>query len=171
MSNIRFNVHMRSPEEDEDEEENNNYFFPSADWIQENSYNNYNSYSEQYPLYNTIDISSNSTESLFTMLAMIDRMGHLLQRVDPIEIAIERSTADQELTRSEDMNINVSTQCYETTDKKFDSCSICTEKYENKDNVSVLKCGHIFHTKCIKEWGHYKPVCPVCKESIETCNN
>jgi hypothetical protein len=171
MSNIRFNVHMRSPEEDE-EEINNTYFFPSADWIQENNYNTYNSYSDTtYPLYNTIGISANSTESLFTMLAMIDRMGHMFQGVDPLEIAIERSSADQELTRSEDININVSTQCYETTDKKFDSCSICTEKYDNKDVVSVLKCEHIFHTKCIKEWGYYKAVCPLCKESIDTCNN
>lgn len=169
MSNIRFNVHMRSPEEDEDEDENNTYFFPSAQWVQENNYALYPD--TMYPVYNTINISGNSTESLFTMLAMIDGMGHMFQGVDPLEIAIERSSADQELTRSEDMNINVSTQCFETTDKKFDCCSICTDKYDNKDVVSVLNCGHIFHTKCIKEWGHYKAVCPVCKESIDTCNN
>lgn len=169
MSNIRFNVHMRSPDENENEEEINTYFFPSASWIQENNYQSYSDpYSDSYPLYNTVDISSNSTESLFTMLAMIDRMGHMFQGLDPIEIAIERSEADQELTRSEDINVNVSSQCYETTDKKFDSCSICAEKYDKKDIVSVLKCGHIFHTNCIKEWGHYKAVCPVCKEPIDT---
>jgi len=168
MSNIRFNVHMRSPEDDENE--NNTYFFPTAQWVQqEENYPSCYYLNTAYPLYNTNNISgNNSTDALFTMLTMIDRMGSLFQGVDPLELALEQSSADQELTRSEDVNINVSTQCFETTDKKFESCSICTDNYDNKDVVSVLKCGHVFHTKCIKEWGHYKNVCPICKKTIDT---
>lgn len=57
-------------------------------------------------------------------------------------------------------------------------CSICLEDIRSKTNVdgftilpknakySVLKCNHIFHTKCLKKWFYKKGVsasCPVCR--------
>ena len=41
-------------------------------------------------------------------------------------------------------------------------CSIC---YENMDsvNISVLMCGHKFHTSCIFKW---RNSCPMCKNNI-----
>lgn len=63
---------------------------------------------------------------------------------------------------------SLSSQLYDTTDKKYDSCLICTEEYTKTDNVSVLKCGHVYHPKCIREWCKHKTCCPMCKESIPT---
>ena len=60
----------------------------------------------------------------------------------------------------------VKTQPYDTTDKNYEECSICTDKYEKKEEVSVLDCGHVYHPKCINEWAKYKPTCPVCKAEI-----
>ena len=34
------------------------------------------------------------------------------------------------------------------------------------DVTSILSCGHMFHHDCIKEWCHYKAVCPLCKKNI-----
>ncbi len=65
---------------------------------------------------------------------------------------------------------NLSSQLYETTEKKYESCSICTEEYNKNDYVSVLKCNHVYHPKCIKEWCKRKTCCPLCKESIPTVN-
>ena len=43
-----------------------------------------------------------------------------------------------------------------------EECPICMDGYSDKSGVQV-KCGHIFHRKCIKEWleGDYR--CPVCR--------
>ena len=31
-------------------------------------------------------------------------------------------------------------------------CCICLSEYDNRENVSVLRCGHVFHTECTAEW-------------------
>lgn len=73
---------------------------------------------------------------------------------------------DRHHDRTEESKINITSQLYETTNKKYDECSICTENYQDNDEVSVLKCFHIFHYKCIDEWGHYSTTCPICKQEI-----
>ena len=72
-----------------------------------------------------------------------------------------------ELERNEKIKIEVSSKPYSKTDKVFTSCSICSDDYKDEDIVSVLDCTHVFHKNCIEEWGHYNPVCPVCKTSIK----
>ena len=79
---------------------------------------------------------------------------------------LRASVEDSEIKRDDDKNIDVTSQKFSTTDKKFSSCSICTDEFKESDDVCVIPCGHIFHSTCIKEWGHYKPECPLCKQSI-----
>jgi hypothetical protein len=39
---------------------------------------------------------------------------------------------------------------------------------ENKeDDVSVLKCGHIFHSNCIERWLKNKKECPLCRQKVD----
>jgi len=45
-----------------------------------------------------------------------------------------------------------------------EECSICLDKIN--DNISLLKCSHIFHTKCIEKWT--RDNCPICRKEI-TC--
>ena len=47
----------------------------------------------------------------------------------------------------------------------LDICPICLIKYEHPyDIVSVLKCGHIFHTDCVANWLNQKNNCPLCRQ-------
>jgi hypothetical protein len=71
--------------------------------------------------------------------------------------------------KSDDVQVNLKSISYETCGKKYETCSVCMEDYTNKDIVSVLDCGHIYHTNCIKDWGdNYNPSCPLCKTVIPT---
>lgn len=45
-----------------------------------------------------------------------------------------------------------------------DNCVICLESLKNK-KISKMRCGHIFHDTCIKEWldsSSYQN-CPICR--------
>jgi hypothetical protein len=75
--------------------------------------------------------------------------------------------SSSELERNEKVNIDVSSKTYSETEKVFTNCSICSDDYNDDDTVSVLDCTHVFHKNCIEEWGHYNPVCPICKSSIK----
>ena len=49
-------------------------------------------------------------------------------------------------------------------------CPICYDEIENKNKISQLKCGHIFHQECISEWTKKCKEgnnCPVCRTVIE----
>ena len=48
--------------------------------------------------------------------------------------------------------------------------SICYDEIGNKNKISQLKCGHIFHQECISEWTKQCKEgnnCPVCRTVIE----
>lgn len=48
-------------------------------------------------------------------------------------------------------------------------CTICLEKFENKEFVVVLHCKHIYHKTCIRKWidkNVLKPKCPNCNYSL-----
>ncbi|VDK78829.1 unnamed protein product [Litomosoides sigmodontis] len=42
-------------------------------------------------------------------------------------------------------------------------CTICLEKMPMKD-ISALRCGHLFHFRCIKYWLAEKETCPECRK-------
>lgn len=48
-------------------------------------------------------------------------------------------------------------------------CAICYSEL-NKDPVK-LKCDHIFHSECIKEWVKSSATCPICRYNIFMCSN
>lgn len=46
-----------------------------------------------------------------------------------------------------------------------DICSICLVSYDHPyDIVSVLKCGHVFHTDCVSSWLNQRDTCPLCRQ-------
>ena len=49
---------------------------------------------------------------------------------------------------------------------KIDNCRICFDDFSNDDEIGKTVCNHLFHYKCILEWGKYKQECPLCKESL-----
>lgn len=52
------------------------------------------------------------------------------------------------------------------TSQNFQQCTICLMGYKSRDRVCSLDCKHLFHSKCIKEWGKYKSTCPTCRCNI-----
>jgi hypothetical protein len=47
------------------------------------------------------------------------------------------------------------------------TCSICFDDFEENDDVSILKCNHLFHYKCINKWlMENKTTCPICRKNF-----
>jgi len=49
--------------------------------------------------------------------------------------------------------------------------SIVSERTIEYSKPVSLKCGHIFHNSCIKEWLKKSGTCPICRATIFECNN
>lgn len=46
-------------------------------------------------------------------------------------------------------------------------CNICMDSYKENDIITKLKCGHFFHTECIKTWLCQEKIsCPICRTDI-----
>ena len=65
---------------------------------------------------------------------------------------------DSHLEKSKNNNI-VDDEC----------CAICFS--ELNDDPVKLKCNHIFHSECIKEWVKSSATCPICRYNIFMCSN
>lgn len=134
-------------------------------------------YGSNEPPRETIPFGNNPTNALLAMMGIVSILGPDVG-INPTELdmrnmqnyglesVLMRSEENQQLQRNDSINIIVSSDRYDATDKKFDSCPICIDPFEDNTVVSVLNCTHIYHTKCIKEWGHYTLKCPVCKADI-----
>lgn len=46
-----------------------------------------------------------------------------------------------------------------------DDCRICLDNFESDNQCLLLKCGHIFHKKCLEDWNHKAAGedCPLCR--------
>ncbi|XP_049401208.1 probable E3 ubiquitin-protein ligase ZFP1 [Solanum stenotomum] len=42
-------------------------------------------------------------------------------------------------------------------------CSICLDDYYDKEKLTEINCGHLYHFGCIREWIKLKNSCPICK--------
>jgi len=45
-------------------------------------------------------------------------------------------------------------------------CIICLDELNIGETVSLIKCGHIYHSECLYTWLLKKPVCPLCDEEL-----
>ena len=46
-------------------------------------------------------------------------------------------------------------------------CSVCLQSFNDEDDVIKLKCTHIYHPNCIKEWlSTSSNKCPICREEV-----
>ena len=77
--------------------------------------------------------------------------------------ALQESEQDLELKKKE--NIELKILSYNFSGKEI-TCRICLNNIIENDIVSKLECLHVFHTKCIKNWGKYKPECPLCRSKL-----
>lgn len=56
----------------------------------------------------------------------------------------------------------------EATEDHVDPCTICIGPITKQDAIHILRCGHCFHTDCLRPWGedHQKETCPVCRQPL-----
>ena len=47
------------------------------------------------------------------------------------------------------------------------SCCICLAPMKINQEVTLLKCQHLFHYNCLDKWVENKEVCPFCRGKIE----
>ena len=57
--------------------------------------------------------------------------------------------------------------------KREEECSLCLEQFAKHDKLTVLLCGHEFHTDCLHKSVHTEfentrsmPRCPLCRKNI-----
>lgn len=48
-----------------------------------------------------------------------------------------------------------------------EECVICLNTMVKKQSVTLLKCGHTYHSQCIYGWFLIKRVCPICNIRID----
>lgn len=89
--------------------------------------------------------------------------------MDEIMDAVMEESADSYKMERKNIKLDISQQKFHTilNTKDTTMCSICQDNFDKEDICSVLECGHIFHNKCINEWGMYKPQCAVCRREIK----
>lgn len=55
-----------------------------------------------------------------------------------------------------------------TLDTSLDfECIICLEDFQKNDLVTIIKCGHLYHTVCLYGWFKKKKRCPICNIRIK----
>ncbi|CAK1545751.1 unnamed protein product [Leptosia nina] len=45
-------------------------------------------------------------------------------------------------------------------------CTICSDLVNPSENIHVIKCGHIFHYDCLKQWVDRSKSCPQCRIKV-----
>jgi hypothetical protein len=48
-----------------------------------------------------------------------------------------------------------------------DECIICLQDFKQNDCVTLVKCGHIYHTECLYIWFLKKRTCPICDIEVQ----
>jgi hypothetical protein len=52
---------------------------------------------------------------------------------------------------------------FESTEQQH--CSICLEAYQEGEQLTALRCHHVFHIDCLARWMMRAAVCPLCRTS------
>jgi len=48
------------------------------------------------------------------------------------------------------------------------ACAICTDTFNNSEQLKKLPCDHLYHSPCIKEWlTKTNHICPVCRHDVQ----
>ncbi len=127
------------------------------------------SYKKVKELYqHRIDNGYLPTEATMTQLIIEKNLLGTQQANFSIEVEPEvaEATTREESMESyyNDIKAGAQVQCIGRRTRKNVRCPICMRKKKSKIR---LKCGHIFHRKCIDEWARWRPVCPTCKDVLD----
>ena len=56
------------------------------------------------------------------------------------------------------------------SEESEEECAVCLCKIEEGEEISDLRCDHLFHKVCLDRWVQYKrSTCPLCRDSLAPC--
>ena len=120
----------------------------------------------------------NMMTNMVMMLGLGDNLFDMMGP-DPDELmlreAMERSLSEYAMSKK-DITVEIKTLKYKDLDVKQKEenkmCSICRDDYDDNEQVTIVDCCKaVFHEDCIREWGKYKPMCPLCRKEIPHKSN
>ena len=102
--------------------------------------------------------------------SLVDYLNVLID-VSENGFGLDNETHNETLT-TEDVD-NITQKSFKDIDIEVsdysDTCIVCQECYSPEDTVSILKCGHFFHKKCLDNWLlNYNCVCPFCRTTVNS---
>ena len=86
----------------------------------------------------------------------ISFIGSLIVKSEKPKIKLQKIKMTKDLYTKNDGNIN-----------EIPSCCICLSPMKINQEVTLLKCQHLFHFNCLDKWIQNKEVCPFCRGKIE----
>ena len=80
---------------------------------------------------------------------------------------INRLCLDRIKNRKKEQNNLTDIQEYIVEKKLIDyECLICLEDFNERETVSLINCGHMYHTQCIYSWFLTRRTCPLCDTEL-----
>jgi len=83
-------------------------------------------------------------------------------------IKLKEKTKTKKMKKKKDTTANNGTAAADNgIDTTSLCCSICLDKFEENDVVSILPCSHVFHKDCLSDWAVMpKDECPMCRKDM-----
>lgn len=93
-------------------------------------------------------------------------MGSVPRGLNEIELALLPKTPYQ--SNINEPQSSLSSENPEAEEKTFtkEICCICYDEINQGEYVTILKCKHIHHCECIKDWLVKQKNCPICKKEV-----
>lgn len=122
---------------------------------------------DEEELLNTLLLNNTLSQFINTVDLLAQYFGEDEEYDEEYEIALRES---EDMLKKKDIVLNIKSAKY-NENKDNEECTICKEEFKKEEYVSILKCSHIFHEECIREWGKMKPECAICRDIIEHSEN
>lgn len=140
-----------------------NNIFNIRRYIELQDYNN--SYNDNYynDNYGIREIQNNLQNNFLNSVIDILFGDNLTQHFEDVKVTL----TEDEFNKFD--NIKISSDNFERYNEQ---CHICIDDYKIDDIILQLKCKHIFHKTCIKDWLCKENVsCPVCRQDCRNEKN
>ena len=126
---------------------------------------NYFSVKISFPLLYPFTVNICNTERMMTMNKLI----HIIKEIYKYAYKQEEETASEK-------TFEIKKKCFSCFGKKdvknlpecdIGECCICNDSV---DKLVKLHCNHTFHHNCIQTWIQKSNTCPLCRQTVHTCD-
>ena len=103
-----------------------------------------------------LNLMSRRNEHNNPLRRSLELVGNLVIKPEKPKIKLEKIKMTKDLNTKNDGEKNESP-----------ACCICLAPMKLNQEVTLLKCQHLFHYKCLDKWVENKEICPFCRGKIE----